>query len=292
MPMHGRAQRPTLTYAQMYGGANKTRAQRPTLTYSQMYGSGYQEGMGIWSKFKKFVRGAAKKTNKFLKKSKIISKVGSVVGPIIGTKYPGAGDVISGAAKFAGQHGYGIVIAGGAYNGKCKNISAAQCRAIMGGYGHWLPTGGVSLAGAGNGMKNISAAQVKALAAYRGRMLKGGGISLAIRKAIRKAIREVRTLYRKTGKAARKVVRKKGKAARKGVRESGKAIERGIEGFGMNAAGIKLAGGRYGMGIKLAGGAGPYVGMGYSGMGYSGMGIPQYKKKRVRRVKPQIIYRM
>lgn len=224
---------------------NRSRAQRPTLTYAQMYGSGYQEGMGIWGDIGRWIKGAASKANKFLKKTKLLSKVGGVLGPMLTGVYPQAGRLLTGAAKVAGQAGYGVVVAGGAYSGKCKNISRNQHMAMQQGMGRWLPAGGISLAAAKPyypGIKNISPGQVSALAAYRGRRVKGGGISLALRKAV--------------------------KAANKGYMAGYKA-------------GMSKGSGYSGMGLKLSG-QGPYV----------GMGVVPYKKKRHRRRKPVIVYRM
>ena len=216
MPMHGRAQRPTLTYAQMYG-------------------NGYQEGMGLWDSFKKWVGKAAKTAKKGLKKTKLISRVGSIAGPLAAAAgRPGVSAAIAAGTAFAKQHGYGTVLAGGRYKGKVKNISPIQHMALKKGLGRMLPGGGVSMVAAKRmypRIKNISAAQVKALAAYRGRKLSGGGISLAVR-------------------AASPRTRKKPMGSGPGIYGTG------YSGMGMTAAGLKLAG------------QGPYVGMGSGRRGY------------------------
>ncbi len=253
MPMHGRAQRPTLTYAQMYG-------------------SGYQEGMGIWGDFKRWVGKAAKSTNKFLRKTKILSTVGGIIGPLLTAQHPQAGAMVTAASKAAGQAGYGLKLAGGArYVAKVKNISPIQHMALRQGLGKWTQSGGVSLAMAKPmypGIKNVSPAQVKALSAYRGRNLSGGGISLAVRKAGKAAMMPMYVMPRKA--PAR---RRKKKAAVYG----GAYVGSGIQNYG----GANYGAGYSGMGIKLAG-QGPYV----------GMGINPYKKKRYKRKKPMIVYRM
>jgi len=142
----------------------------------EMLRRGQMEGRGIFKDVGKWLLGAAKKANKFLKKSKIISKAGPIVGSLVGKVYPQAGDIISKASKFAGQHGYGPAR-------KCKNISPAQVQAMKGGYAQWMPSGGISLALArkhlSKNIKNITKAQVDALRRFFGRKMKGGGIRLS-----------------------------------------------------------------------------------------------------------------
>ena len=64
------------------------RVQRNTLTYAQMYGgmshAGMMVGRGIFSKIGKFFKKAFKKTKKFIKKQKIISRVTGLAAPIVG----------------------------------------------------------------------------------------------------------------------------------------------------------------------------------------------------------------
>lgn len=186
---------------------NYYKAQRPTLTYYQMHGgrAGAMEGKGIFGKI-----------NKFLKKTKLISTVGGLAGPLLSGVYPAAGKAITIGANVAKQAGYGVALPGGA-----KTVSAAQVRGLMAGQGRPLKGGGISLPGA---LKNVSAHQMKCLRAGLGRYLKSGGISL------------------KGGPPSR------------------------------NAK---------------------YMGKGYSGQGIklAGMGRPGYKKKRVRRKKPVMMYR-
>ncbi len=155
------------------------KVQRPGLTYAQM------EGAGIWKDFTKWVKGAAKKTDKTLKKTKAISRVGGLVGPLIGAVRPGAGAVITSAAKYVGQHGYGGTLAGGRMRPvkrNVKNLSPAQVRCMQMGYGAQMGSGGVSLAMARKmgypKVKNITAAQVKQLKMGLGKYLPSGAISL------------------------------------------------------------------------------------------------------------------
>lgn len=165
---------------------NQYRVQRPTLTYAQMDGAGHQEGMGIWGDFSKWIKGASKKTKKFLKKTKLVSRLGTIAAPIAGALgQPGVSAAIAVGSKFAKQHGYGPQYRMGKPprygSGKLKNITPAQMKCLQMGYGHKLKTGGVSLASARlmyPQVKNITSGQVKALSQGRGRYMKGGGVSL------------------------------------------------------------------------------------------------------------------
>ena len=164
MQRHARAQRNTLTYAQMYGG---------------MSHAGMMEGKGIFSKIGKFFKKAFKKVKKFVKKRKVISRLTGLAAPIVGAlPIPGA-RVASGAlgitSFLAKQKGFGLPA-------KIKSISRTQVEAILRGLGSLTSTGGLSLAAAKYlfpKIKNLTATQMKALAAFRGRHMKGGGISLA-----------------------------------------------------------------------------------------------------------------
>lgn len=159
------------------------RVQRKTLTYAQM------EGQGIWSDFKKWI-----------KKHKILSRVGSAASSILPyTPLSFASLPVKLAAGAAKQAGYGY--SGGRYPkqmaamipyrmsgmGKTpKAITRAQIHAIASGLGKWMKNGGISLAAAKYiypTIKNLIPSQVKALAMGFGRMLKGGGVSLAGGKA-------------------------------------------------------------------------------------------------------------
>lgn len=159
-----RVQRNTLTYAQMQGQGHGRRVQRNTLTYAQM------EGKGIWDTIKKFI-----------KKHKIISRVlgglslASKFVPIPGASMASLPLGIAGTAS--GMAGYGMH--GGAMSG--KGVTKAQLDAIRSGLGHWMPSGGISLASAKYlypRVKNIMPSQVRSLASGLGRMVKSGGISL------------------------------------------------------------------------------------------------------------------
>ena len=133
---------------------------------------GEQEGRGIFKTIGKWLKSG----NKWLKKTKVISKAGPVIGSLVGKVYPQAGQVITGASKFAKQHGYGPPR-------RCKSITRAQVEAMRQGHGRVLKGGGISLASARRlispVIKNITPAQVRALRSYFGRWLKGGGISLS-----------------------------------------------------------------------------------------------------------------
>ncbi len=151
----------------------KQRAQRNTLTSSQMYGygmdaRGMQEGKGIFDAI-----------GKFLKKTKIISTIGKIAGPLISIlPIPGAapaGAAVTAAGAVASQLGVGLPR-------KIKPLSATQMESLKMGLGRPLSSGGISLAMAKKyypAVKNISAVQMKAVAAYRARHMKGGGVSLA-----------------------------------------------------------------------------------------------------------------
>ena len=136
---------------------------------------GQMEGEGIFGDIGKWLAGAARKTNKWLKDSKIISKAGPVVGKLVGSVYPQAGKIISDASRFAGQHGYGISLPAG--GGRAvKSITASQQKALQNGHGRLLKGGGISLAAAKNkNIKNITPAQWRAVKQLRARKMKGGG---------------------------------------------------------------------------------------------------------------------
>ncbi len=143
----------------------KQRAQRKTLTDSQMYGRGMQEGAGILQKIKKW-----------LKKTKVISRISSIAAPLLSViPVPGARGAAIGlalAGQLAKQKGFGRI----------KSITCRQVEALKMGLGCPLTGGGISLAAAKRifpSIKNITVAQIRALAALRGRHMKGGGISLA-----------------------------------------------------------------------------------------------------------------
>lgn len=145
------------------------RAQRPTLTYSQMYGSGMdvrgmQEGKGIFDAI-----------GNFLKKTKIISTIGKIVAPVVGLINPAAGAAVGVATAAASQLGVGLPK-------KIKSLSAMQIEALKRGFGKVLKSGGISLTKAKPlfpGIKNITKTQMKAIQALRGRHMVGGGVSLA-----------------------------------------------------------------------------------------------------------------
>ncbi len=142
-----------------------------------IYGSGNQEGGSIWSWLKGAVktihnkvikpvyRKVIKPVGKFVKKHKLVSKGLSLI------PHPYA----SVGSRVARQVGWGPVR-------KCKTITPTQVKCIQAGYGHWLPSGAVSLATArrlGHKVLNISPAQVRHMANKYGRWTRGGGIKLA-----------------------------------------------------------------------------------------------------------------
>lgn len=140
---------------------------------------GRMEGLGIFKDIGKWLAGAARTGNKWLKKTHIISKAGPVVGKLVGSVYPQAGKIIGDAAKFAGQHGYGISLPAG--GGRAvKSITPTQQKALRAGYGKLLKGGGISLVTAKKlypTIKNITPAQWNAVRGLRARNMKGGGYS-------------------------------------------------------------------------------------------------------------------
>ena len=134
---------------------------------------GRMEGLGIFKDIGKWLSGA----NKWLKKSKVISKAGPVIGNLVGKIYPSAGKIIGDASKLAAMAGYGISLPAGGGR-KIKNITPTQQQAMMKGYGRLLKTGGISLALAKKiypQIKNITPGQWKAIQQLRARNMKGGG---------------------------------------------------------------------------------------------------------------------
>jgi len=144
---------------------------RPTLTYSQMYGgthAGMMEGKGIFSKI-----------GKWLKKTKVLSRLAKIAGPVIGVlPFPGAriaGTAVGIAGKVAEMKGFGL-------RQKIKSITRNQIESIKRGLGRLMADGSISLAKAKKlfpKIKNVTKTQLRALAAFRGRHMKGGGVSLA-----------------------------------------------------------------------------------------------------------------
>ncbi len=209
-----RAQRKTLTYAQLEGRGKPQRAQRKTLTYSQLEGrgdaAGVMEGRGIFKKLGKLIKKGVRKIGKFLKKKKVLSKglkIGSaVLGILPGVPLKATSLGLSVASRLAAQKGFGVPA-------KVKSLSRNQVEALLRGLGTLMSSGGVSLASARSlfpTIKNITATQMKALAAFRGRHMSGGGVSLA----------------------------------------GGRATGLSMSGMGFSGMGVKLAG----QGVSLAGG--------------------------------------
>lgn len=151
-----------------------TRVTRPTLTYNQIYGpgstkSGIMEGKGIFNKI-----------GNFLKKSKILSTVGSIAAPFVSILpipgAPAAAAAVGAASAAAKQAGLGK------FPKSIKSITPQQMQALKEGRGKLLKKGGVNLQGAKDifpGIKNLSPLQMRAIRAFRGRHMKGGGVSLA-----------------------------------------------------------------------------------------------------------------
>ncbi len=159
------------------------RAQRPTLTYSQMYGrgdaAGIMEGRGIFSKLGKLIKRGVKGLGGIIKREKLISKglslAGTTVGAIPGIPSKAASIGLKLAAEIAKQKGFGLPK-------KVKALSRNQIESILRGFARQLSGGGVSLAAAKflfPRIKNITPTQMRALAAFRGRLMAGGGVSLA-----------------------------------------------------------------------------------------------------------------
>lgn len=88
-----------------------TRMKRGPMKRDSMEYDRYMRGRGFFKKFGKWIKRTAKKADKALRKTKIISRVGAIVGPLAALSNPAAGAVISAGAAFAGKHGYGIRIA-------------------------------------------------------------------------------------------------------------------------------------------------------------------------------------
>ena len=221
---------------QKYNSTRNTRIAKPKPVTSMSIRNknsiqrGQMEGMGIFGDIGKWLYKAAKKTNKWLKKTNIISKTGPVVGKLVGSVYPQAGKIISDAAKFAGQHGYGTVNIPAGGGKPIKSITATQQKALQAGHGKLLKSGGISLASAKKmypNIKNISAAQWKGIRQLRARKMKGGGYKFV--KGVAVAPQSTHARINVTG--------------RKNVRN--------VKGKGLKLAG---SGKTAGSGLKLAGG--------------------------------------
>lgn len=165
----------------------RPRAQRNTLTYAQMYGgmshAGMMEGKGIFDKLVKKIKKGIRKVGKLIKGKKVISR-GLSLASLLAGKVPGARGKagalgLSIASQIAKQKGFGR---NGNLPSRVKSMSRNQVEAILRGLASQLGSGGVSLAAAKAlfpRIKNISAAQMAALRAFRGRHMRGGGVSLS-----------------------------------------------------------------------------------------------------------------
>ena len=210
-----------------YNSTRNTRIAKPKpITSSNMRNKNTiqreeMQGMGIFNQIGKWLIGAAKKTNKWLQDSKIISKAGPVIGKLVGTVYPGAGKIIGDASKFAGQHGYGISLPAGAGARKVKSITALQQKALRDGHGKLLKSGGISLVACKNkNVKNITPAQWRAVQQLRARHMKGGGYSFV--KGVAVGPQSTHQYVNVTGKKNVRNVKGKGlKLAGQGVVSSG-----------------------------------------------------------------------
>ena len=132
----------------------------------------YQYGSGLFSRI-----------GDWLKKSKLVSTIGSVIAPVAGTIHPALGAAVTGATNLVKQKGYGVRIAG---EGRAPApISRNQVKCLIEGGGRLklLKSGAVSLARLKkkykDNPKNISPAQFRALLAGRGHWGKGKTIEFA-----------------------------------------------------------------------------------------------------------------
>ena len=132
------------------------------------YGSGIFDTIGKW-----------------LKKSKLVSTLGSVIAPVAGVVSPALGAAVSAGTALAKQKGYGVRLAGEGHGRAPKSLNKAQVQCLMEGGGRlkMLRSGGVSLAALKkryrNQPKNISPAQWRALLSGRGHWGKGQNIDFS-----------------------------------------------------------------------------------------------------------------
>lgn len=160
----------------------KHRVQRNTLTYAQMEGRGIFGDIWKWVKKHKVISGVLGAASSILP----FTPLGSLALPAAigaaGSKLAGYGKKYSYPPQMASMQLMRMKGKGHAP----KSISKAQIHSIASGFGHWLPSGGVSLKNAKAmypKIRDLSLGQVKALAHGLGRMMKGGGVSLAGGKA-------------------------------------------------------------------------------------------------------------
>lgn len=135
----------------------------------------YQYGSGVFDSI-----------GKWLKKSKLVSTLGSIIAPVAGVVSPALGAAVTAGTALAKQKGFGVRIAGEGHGRAPNSLSKAQVQCLMEGGGRlkMLRSGGVSLAALKkrfrNQPKNISAAQWRALLSGRGHWGKGQNIDFSV----------------------------------------------------------------------------------------------------------------
>ncbi len=179
----------------------------------------YQYGSGIFDTI-----------GKWLKKSKLVSTLGSVIAPVAGVVSPALGAAVTAGTALAKQKGYGVKLAGEGHGRAPKSLNKAQVQCLMEGRGKlkMLRSGAVSLAALKkrfrNQPKNISPAQWRALLSGRGHWGKGQSIDFSTGTLLRSAPQGRRL----PGPASRGAV---GRGTRKGQKR--KTARRAYEGEGV-----------------------------------------------------------
>ncbi len=189
---------------------------------SKPHNDPYQLGSGVFDSI-----------GRWLRKSKLVSTLGSIVAPIAGVINPALGAAVTAGTALAKQTGYGVRIAGEGRAPKPLNKEQVKCLMEGGGRLKMLKSGAVSLAALKkkykNQPKNISAAQWKALLSGRGQWGKGQSIDFSVGTLRRTAPQGRRLAGPESRGLVGKGVTLAGKGTKKGQKRKSKSKRRAYE---------------------------------------------------------------
>lgn len=186
---------------------------RPTRSY---HDDPYQLGSGIFDSI-----------GNWLRKSKLVSTLGSIIAPIAGVVHPALGAAVTAGTALAKQKGYGVRIAGEGRPPKSLTKNQVKCLMDGGGRLKMLKSGAVSLAALKKKYKdqpkNISPSQWRALLSGKAKWGKGQSIDFSVG-TLRRTAPQGRRL---AGPGSRGLVGKGVTLAGKGVSLAGKGTKKG-----------------------------------------------------------------
>jgi hypothetical protein len=205
---------------------------RPTSHHDDpyQYGSGIFDSIGNW-----------------LKKSKLVSTLGSIIAPVAGVVHPALGAAVTAGTALAKQKGFGVRIAG---EGRPpKSLTKNQVKCLMEGRGRlkMLKSGAVSLAALKKKYKdqpkNISPAQWRALLSGKAKWGKGQSIDFSVGTLRRTAPQGRRLAGPQAKGLVGKGVTLAGKGTKKGQKRSTKGKRKAYEPYiPFDGEGVSLPG--------------------------------------------------